>query len=95
MELLILPLALLAGLFVLLMVGLVLRVRHGKPTPQDAEYETLRARYARGEITRAAAGAAAARGPASRRPDEPPDDAVSAAPSPMNSWKRVVKRVRT
>ena len=53
MELLILPLGLLAGFVILLIVGLVLRVRHGKPTPHDAEYETLRARYARGEITRA------------------------------------------
>ncbi|HEY7519190.1 MAG TPA: hypothetical protein VIE36_12930 [Methylomirabilota bacterium] len=52
MELLILPLALLGGFLVLLTIGIILWLRHGKPTPHDAEYETLRARYARGEISR-------------------------------------------
>lgn len=39
-------------LLVLLTIGIVLRMRHGKPAPHDAEYKTLRARYARGDISR-------------------------------------------
>jgi uncharacterized membrane protein len=52
MELLILPLALLGGVVVLVIIGVVLRKRHGKPVSHDAEYETLRARYVGGEISR-------------------------------------------
>jgi uncharacterized membrane protein len=82
MELLILPLALLGGFLVLLTIGIVLWLRHGKFTPHDAEYETLRARYARGEISRTVYDRrrrelGSARGRVGL-PDAPPADAVVA-----------------
>jgi len=52
MEILLLPLALLAGFVLLLVVGVVLRLRRGKPVAHDSEADVLRARYAIGELTR-------------------------------------------
>jgi uncharacterized membrane protein len=52
MEILLLPLALLGGVLVLLVIGLIDRWRHGRPSARDAHVERLRARYARGEIGR-------------------------------------------
>jgi uncharacterized membrane protein len=52
MDLLLVPVALILGVLALIAKGLVLRLRHGKPSPEELEYEKLRARYARGAITR-------------------------------------------
>jgi uncharacterized membrane protein len=52
MEILFLPLALLGGFVVLLVIGLIVRLQHGKPSKHDAEHEQLRARYASGAIGR-------------------------------------------
>lgn len=52
MEILLLPLALLGGVLVLLVIGLIDRWRHGRPSVRDVHVARLRARYARGEIGR-------------------------------------------
>ncbi|MGH7279629.1 MAG: hypothetical protein ACREJG_13225 [Candidatus Rokuibacteriota bacterium] len=45
-------LGLLGAIVLLIILGLVLRARHGRPAAEDIEYEQLRARYARGDIDR-------------------------------------------
>ena len=52
MEILFLPLALVGGFVVLLVIGLIMRVQHGRRSKHDVEHEELRARYASGAIGR-------------------------------------------
>ncbi len=52
-EQLVILYALGAWLVLLLGAGIVLRMRHGKPTARDVALEEIEARYARAELTRA------------------------------------------
>jgi uncharacterized membrane protein len=54
MDFLVFPVALVLGVLVVVGLAIYHRLRHGRPRPEDAEYEHLRARLARREITREA-----------------------------------------